>query len=101
MVPIPEGLDLDEWFVPPPPEPVLERAGSGEKKKKSKKGKEKQVNGGKKEKKGKKAVKDVSLDVPLVEILTPVYDDAETAEAIAERERVSGLLLLYSLFPRI
>lgn len=92
MVPIPEGLDLDEWFVPPPPETALERAESGEKKKKSKKGKEKQVNGGKKEKKGKKAVKDVSLDVPIGEALTPVYDEAESAEDIAERERVSGYL---------
>lgn len=88
MVPIPEGLDLDEWFVPPPPEPALDRAESGEgKKKKSKKGKEKQVNGGKKEKKGKKVVKDVSLDVP-GETLAPVYAETESADDIAERERV-------------
>lgn len=88
MVPIPEGLDLDKWFVPPPPEPVLERAESGEKKKKSKKGKEKQVNGGKKERKGRKVVKDVSLDVPGGETLAPLYTETESAEDIAERERV-------------
>ena len=86
-VPIPEGLDLDEWFVPPPPEPVSERAESSEKKsRKSKKGKEKQVNGGKKSEKKKKA-KDVGLEVA-GDVLMPVYDEAEPPEDLAELERV-------------
>jgi AP-3 complex subunit delta-1 len=86
-VPVPEGLDLDEWFVPPPPEPVPERVESSEKKsKKSKKGKEKQVNGGKKSDKKKKA-KDVGLEVA-GDVLTPVYDEAEPPEDQAEIERV-------------
>ncbi|RXW22674.1 hypothetical protein EST38_g3183 [Candolleomyces aberdarensis] len=85
-VPIPEGLDLDEWFVLPPPEPVLERAESSEKKnKKIKKGKEKQVNGGKKSDK-KKKTKDVGLEVA-GDVSTPVYDEAEPPEDPAERER--------------
>ncbi|KAJ2923145.1 hypothetical protein H1R20_g13948, partial [Candolleomyces eurysporus] len=85
-VPIPEGLDLDEWFVPPPPEPVPERVESSEKKnKKSKKGKEKQINGGKKSDK-KKKTKDVGLEVR-GDVSTPVYDEAEPQEDLAERER--------------
>ncbi|KAJ2927707.1 hypothetical protein H1R20_g9399, partial [Candolleomyces eurysporus] len=84
-VPIPEGLDLDEWFVLPPPEPVPERVESSEKKnKKSKKGKEKQINGGKKS--DKKKTKDVGLEVG-GDVSTPVYDEAEPQEDLAERER--------------
>ncbi|KAF5323446.1 hypothetical protein D9611_005565 [Ephemerocybe angulata] len=93
MVPIPEGLDLEAWFVPPPPEPAFNVGEpSGEKKSKkgvSKKGKERQVNGGAKEerkKTKKKAVKDVGLDVGS-EVLTPVYDEGEVEDDLAERER--------------
>ena len=98
MVPIPDGLDLDEWFVPPPPEPVaVERTDSGEKKvKKSKKGKERQGNG-KKEKKTKKGVKDVSLDVPGVTLTPTTHDEVETPEEIAERERVRSFTILAEL----
>jgi AP-3 complex subunit delta len=85
-VPVPAGLDLDDWIVPPPPSE--EPADSGElvaerKTKKSKKGKEKEsgTNGaktkdGKKRKKHREGYEDV-LEQP-----------EETPEEAAERERV-------------
>jgi len=91
-VPVPEGLDLEQWFVPPPAEPKTERGESSEKKtKKSKKGKEKQVNGGRKS--GKKKVKDVSLDVG-IDVLAPVHDESEPPEDPVERERVGALSII-------
>ncbi|KAG2022853.1 Ap3d1 protein [Coprinopsis cinerea AmutBmut pab1-1] len=83
-VPVPEGLDLDEWFVAPPPEPVMEERPMGEKKKRAKKGKEKQDSGKKSDKKKKKGKE---VDINSGDILTPVYDENETPEDIEERER--------------
>lgn len=83
-VPIPEGLDLDKWIVPPPKgvvlTPATEEEGRGRRPKK-KKGKQKETNG---------KIKEKSTNKPLQEdALTPV---AETEEEKAERERV------YSIF---
>lgn len=78
-IPVPEGLDLDKWIVPPPrdivPAPVTEEERGRRPKKK--KGKQKEVNG-----KGKERVAD-----------RPLQEDAlnpapETEEEKAERERV-------------
>ncbi|TFK42007.1 Ap3d1 protein [Crucibulum laeve] len=84
-VPVPEGLDLDAWIVPPPREvtPQVEEEGYGERRvKKVKKGKTKETNGTK-TKSGKKKQKE-----PLErDVLTPVEPDAETPEGRAERER--------------
>ncbi|KAG5641635.1 hypothetical protein DXG03_004558 [Asterophora parasitica] len=81
-VPIPEGLDLDAWIVPPPREVVPEQP-SARKAKKMKKGKGKEVSEGKvKSKKKQKATLLVDGDV-----LTPVEAELETPEEIAEREK--------------
>ncbi|CAK5264345.1 unnamed protein product, partial [Mycena citricolor] len=74
-VPIPEGLDLDVWFVAPPPEAA--RPDAEAKARKVKKGKGKEINGGKL--KSKKKPKDADEDV----------DDhrVESAEEALERER--------------
>ncbi|TFK26650.1 Ap3d1 protein [Coprinopsis marcescibilis] len=85
-VPVPAGLDLDEWIVPPPREPVVEEQEILEKKvKKGKKGKEKQLNGGKKSDKTKKQTDSGSNSIG--DTLTPVYDETETPEDAEERER--------------
>lgn len=85
-VPIPEGLDLDEWIVPPPknlaPVPVTEEGERGRRPKK-KKGKHKETNG---KVKGKDTNKLLQEDV-----LTPA---PETEEERAERERVSLVIPL-------
>lgn len=90
-VPIPDGLDLDTWIVPPPQEPVaaaVEEATILEKKKRSKKGKERESNGKKSRTSSKKKPRDVEL-LQDGDILTPVDTDIETPE---ERERVSALV---------
>jgi AP-3 complex subunit delta-1 len=89
-VPIPEGLDLDKWIVPPPknlvPTPATEEEERGRRPKK-KKGKQKEANG---------KVKEKATNKPLNEdALTPA---PETEEEKAERERV-GFLTVYSLIP--
>lgn len=93
-VPIPEGLDLDAWFVPPPPEPVAqaeeESAVVSEKKKKTKKGKGKEVESSApgKKKKTKSARDEV--------VLTPSNESPETPEEKALREKVNlqrGILI--------
>ena len=78
-VPIPEGLDLDKWIVPPPKGAVSTPAteeGRGRKPKK-KKGKQKEVNGKFKETRANKLLQE--------DALTPA---AETEEEKADRERV-------------
>lgn len=79
-VPIPEGLDLDKWIVPPPknavPAPATEED-RGRKPKKKKKGKQKETNN---KVKGKHTEKLLQEDA-----LTPA---PETEEEKAERERV-------------
>ncbi|KAJ7492282.1 adaptin N terminal region-domain-containing protein [Mycena latifolia] len=81
-VPIPDGLDLDAWIVPPPQE-VVPEADSEAKARKVKKGKGKEVNGTK-SKSGKKKHKDEANGRNGV-ILTPLEDDAETPEQAQER----------------
>ncbi|KAF7784263.1 hypothetical protein Agabi119p4_428 [Agaricus bisporus var. burnettii] len=83
-VPIPEGLDLDAWIVPPPREAVIpEGELVPEKKKRSKKGKEKEADGKKSRTTSKKKQKEVELPQD-VDVLTPVEAEIETRE---ERER--------------
>lgn len=83
-VAVPEGLDLDMWFVPPPREPTAqaEYEGGGGEKKKSKKGKGKDVESSvAKKKKFKQGSERV--------VLTPTVDETfETTEEIAQREKV-------------
>jgi AP-3 complex subunit delta-1 len=83
-VPIPDGLDLDKWIVPPPkdviPTPATEIEERGRRPKK-KKGKQKEANGKVKEKAATKLLQE--------DVLIPA---AETEEEKAERERVSFLL---------
>jgi len=78
-VPIPEGLDLDKWIVPPPksslPTPATEE-GRGRRPKK-KKGKQKEVNGKVKEGPANRLLQEDAL-----------MPAAETEEEKAERERV-------------
>lgn len=83
-IPIPEGLNLDAWIVPPPQEIDEER-----KIKKSKKGKGKEINGSKprsgKRKKGDHVEEIVEED--------PVASqDLETPEERAQREQVNKWL---------
>ncbi|KAH8835125.1 Adaptor protein complex AP-3 delta subunit [Flagelloscypha sp. PMI_526] len=75
-VPIPFGLDLDSWIVPPPIEPPKERS----KVKKSKKGKG--VHGQEKAKKSKR-----KNDGEVDEVEGENYEELNTAEEIAERQR--------------
>ncbi|KAF8167541.1 adaptin N terminal region-domain-containing protein [Crassisporium funariophilum] len=85
-VAIPEGLDLEAWFVQPPKD-VLAHSHSdevdvaGEKKKKSKKGKDKDL-GATASGKKKKVHKDSERVV-----LTPMDSDVENPEERAQRER--------------
>jgi len=88
-VPVPEGLDLDAWIVPPPKDVVAngwaddgDEAGRRQTKK-SKKGKGKEVNGAK-AKSTKKKLKAEGDGV----VLTPAEPDVETVDERAERERV-------------
>jgi AP-3 complex subunit delta len=81
-VPIPEGLDLDEWIVPPPknvvPTPTTGEEERGRRPKK--KGKRKEANGKLKEKITSKPLHE--------DVLTPA---PEMEEDNAERERVGSL----------
>ncbi|KAG6889341.1 hypothetical protein C0995_001749 [Termitomyces sp. Mi166 len=77
-VPIPEGLDLDTWIVPPPKEVVADQP--PDKKKKGKKGKEKEIGGSKV--KGSKKKKKAKVEYG--DVLAPVE---ETPEEVAERAR--------------
>lgn len=81
-VPVPEGLDLDNWIVPPSKNLVLTPATGGEERgrRPKKKGKQKEANG---KVKGKATSKPLQEDV-----LTPA---PETEEENAERERVRPL----------
>lgn len=93
-VPIPEGLDLVSWIVPPPKEeaPVSiqdEEAPGGHKAKKSKKGKAKDLGA---KTKGKKRREDHGSAVDT--LITP---STETEEDRAERERVSLRIEILSL----
>ncbi|KAH9486426.1 AP-3 complex subunit delta-1 [Psilocybe cubensis] len=84
-VPLPEGLDLDAWIVPPPREvtPQLEKPeadGAEKKKKKVKKGKGKEEASSSNKKKIAKAKINS-------EVLTPVESDTESPEERALREK--------------
>lgn len=90
-VPVPEGLDLDSWIMPPPREVVpdirADEGGDGteKRKKKSKKGKDKAVE---LSITGKKKVKGNGAQV----VLAPLNGD-ETPEERVDRERVCFSLL--------
>lgn len=85
-VPVPDGLDLDMWIVPPPVEVVPEEL--VEKVKKSKKGKLKaKEEDGEGRKSGKKKRKKAQPDLESDVLAPPEVE--ETPEEIAERERVS------------
>jgi AP-3 complex subunit delta-1 len=95
-VPVPEGLDLDAWIVPPPPDTAFDSAGEEDdgverKAKKTKKGKEKAHNGSK-SKGGKKRQKEEGAAVTLATVASTV----ETAEERAEVERVRACLSRYA-----
>ena len=78
-VPVPDGLNLDMWFIPPPKEAEAAAVSNGVVKKKKGKGKEKAENGTStvKVKKKKEKVEFAMQDVV-----------QETSEEKAERERV-------------
>ncbi|KAF7303117.1 AP-3 complex subunit delta [Mycena kentingensis (nom. inval.)] len=81
-VPVPPGLDLDVWFIPPPPEPTVEAP-------RKSKGKSREVNGGggkSSSGKSKKKQKEVVANGDAV-VLTPANEEAETPEQAAERDR--------------
>ncbi|KAF8079147.1 adaptin N terminal region-domain-containing protein [Lyophyllum atratum] len=81
-VPVPEGLDLDAWIVPPPreavPEQPAERKAKKGKKGKAKEGAEGKVKGSKKKKQD---------EVVYGEVLTPPEPEVETPEEIAARAK--------------
>jgi len=79
-VPVPEGLDLDEWFVPPPPEQVDKHEAIGVKAKKKHKGKGKEHSGAK-SKSGKKQEQQEQQ-----EVVVPQPEPVETEEERAEKE---------------
>ena len=83
-VPIPDGLDLDAWIVPPSEDSIQdELAESTDRKNKSKKGKGKDISGEKKN--SRKKQKD--NDGELIALASP-EPEIETTEERAERERV-------------
>ncbi|KAL0061526.1 AP-3 complex subunit delta [Marasmius tenuissimus] len=84
-VPVPEGLDLDAWIVPPPVVAESKLDNDEKKTKKTKKGKGKEMNGSK-VKNGKKRRDDDEIPSNGV-ILTPTTAEFETVEDKAERER--------------
>ena len=92
-VPVPEGLDLNAWIVPPPAEEVAKETeeaddtGVVRKVKKSKKGKEKESGGVKTKRKKRREDEELLQE----DVLTPAV--IETEEEKAERERVSFALL--------
>ena len=87
-VPVPEGLDLNAWIVPPPADDIVADVSDAEanpaapKVKKSKKGKGKEPASAKTKRKKRREGEDSGGDA-----LAPV--PAETEEEKAERERVS------------
>lgn len=92
-VPIPEGLDLDAWIVPPPlvKSPITDDATTEKKKKKkSSKGKETATNGKKRKKKTKE------VEEYEVETLAPIETE-ETPEEKALREQVGYFIAEYDL----
>jgi len=86
-VPIPDGLDLDAWIVPPPREPVVATEKTASEKKTSKKGKEKEKDASSKKTRtsSRKKLREPDL-LQDRDILEPIDTDVETPE---ERERVS------------
>ncbi|KAG7099933.1 hypothetical protein E1B28_001726 [Marasmius oreades] len=85
-VPVPEGLDLDAWFVSPSVVVETKFEKDESKTKKSKKGKGKEVNGGRKAKSGSKRREEDENSNGIV--LTPMTAEIETEEEKAERERL-------------
>jgi AP-3 complex subunit delta len=94
-VPVPDGLNLDEWFSLPPPEPAIqpEEPGPTEKKLKKKKGKEKDDSDGRRTSKKRKG-KETEL-ISNGDVLTPMYDESELPEDEEVRARVRGTVYSY------
>ncbi|KAF9786882.1 adaptin N terminal region-domain-containing protein [Thelephora terrestris] len=91
-VPIPEGLELDKWIVPPPKDIVPTHVtGEGERgrRPRKKKGKQKEANG---------KVKEKAANEPLQEDVLTTALETETEKA--ERERV-GLALMINVQKRL
>lgn len=84
-VPVPDGLDLDAWIVPPLQEPVVAPEISDKKTSKKGKEKEKDLNHKKPRTPSRKKLREAKL-LQDMDILTPIDIDVETPE---ERERVS------------
>ncbi|KAJ7269381.1 adaptin N terminal region-domain-containing protein [Mycena haematopus] len=80
-VPIPDGLDLDAWFIPPPPEPAPQ-VDPDSKVRKVKKGKGKEVNGSKAKNGKKKHKEEEGNGVVLVPL-----DHEDEVETLEERQR--------------
>lgn len=89
-VPVPDGLDLNAWIVPPPADPIEEMA--EKKSKKSKKGKGREVNGssGKAKKQKRNVAEDENADLAH----SSSHLEEETAEEQLERERVRSILFI-------
>ncbi|KAF8640908.1 hypothetical protein AX17_000556 [Amanita inopinata Kibby_2008] len=81
-VPVPEGLDLESWIVPPPKELSADEQGKSKESKKGKKGKAKERSDNSRN--GKKKHPDGSAGLI---VLTPAEPEIETAEERAEREK--------------
>lgn len=88
-IPVPEGLDLDEWIVPPPKTEKELGTENRPKTKKSKKAKEKDSDGSKVKGPKKKHRE------PEAEASTPPAEEL-TVEDMAERERVCRVSLFSS-----
>lgn len=95
-VPVPEGLDLNAWIVPPPADEAAHNGSDADetiaihKAKKSKKGKAKDLDGAKTKRKKRREGEELQEDA-----LTPTV--IETEDEKAERERVSVLHALVYL----
>ncbi|KIL71660.1 hypothetical protein M378DRAFT_115001 [Amanita muscaria Koide BX008] len=92
-VPVPDGLDLDAWIVPPPQEDLSEES-VDRKKKKSKKGKEKERDDIKRSGKKKRKQEDNNNLAVLAPTEAEVETETETERAERERRKAERLAQL-------
>lgn len=92
-VPVPDGLDLDAWIVPPPQEDLSEGS-VDRKKKKSKKGKEKERDDIKRSGKKKRKQEDNNNLAVLAPAEAEVETETETERAERERRKAERLAQL-------
>lgn len=93
-VPIPEGLDLDAWIVPPKQEPEADQGTVERKVKKTKKGKEKAKGkdaDGAKGKSGRNKQEDVDARQKQESRVTLAPSEEETPEEKAQRVKVCSI----------